>query len=76
MFFRKKTSKGHKYLQIVENIRDNGRVRQRVIATLGRIDKLEESGQLASLLASGAKCSQEVAVLSDRTLRNQPAHHS
>lgn len=63
MYFRKKTSKGHTYLQIVEGIRENGKVKQRIIATLGRLDQLESKGQLASLLASGAKCSEEVAIL-------------
>ena len=37
MYFRKKTSGGRAYLQIVESRRDGAQVRQQVIATLGRI---------------------------------------
>jgi transposase len=65
MYFRKKTTKGYTYLQIVESSRINGRVKQRIIATIGRLDELEHSGQLASLLASGAQCSEEVAILAE-----------
>ena len=53
MFFRKKTSGGRAYLQIVENRREDGVVRQQVIATLGRLEDLRESGQLERLLRSG-----------------------
>ena len=35
MYFRKKTSSGRAYLQIVESRRDGAQVRQQVIATLG-----------------------------------------
>ena len=45
MYFRKKTSGGRAYLQIVESRRDGGQVRQQVIATLGRYEDLRESGQ-------------------------------
>jgi hypothetical protein len=41
MFFRKKTSGGRAYLQIVENRREDGAVRQQVIATLGRLEDRE-----------------------------------
>jgi hypothetical protein len=50
MYFRKKTSGGRAYLQIVESRRDGGQVRQQVIATLGRYEDLRESGQLERLL--------------------------
>ena len=53
MYFRKKTSGGRAYLQIVESRRDGGQVRQQVIATLGRYEDLRESGQLERLLRSG-----------------------
>lgn len=64
MFFRKKTTRGYTYLQIVENRREAGKVRQRVVATLGRLDALDSSGQLDSLLRSGAKFAESVLVLS------------
>lgn len=63
MFFRRKKSGGHAYLQIVENRWDKGKVRQRVIATLGRLDKLVDSDQLDRLLVSGSRFSEKLAVL-------------
>src|SRR3982751_5230265 len=64
MFFRTKTSGPRTYLQIVENRWEGGRPRQRVIATLGRLDHLQQTGQLDALLASGARLAQSVLVLS------------
>jgi len=63
MFFRQKKSGDRVYLQIVENRWEQGRSKQRVIATLGRLDRLTESGQLDALLQSGAKFSESVMVL-------------
>jgi transposase len=65
MFFRTKTSGPRSYLQIVENRWEDGRTRQRVIATLGRLDLLQQSGQLDALLVSGARLSQSVLLLSE-----------
>ena len=42
-------------VQVVENKRIDGEVRQAVIATLGRSDEFAATGALASLLASGAR---------------------
>jgi len=42
MFFRTKKSGSRSCLQIVENRWENGRSRQRVVATLGRLDQLQE----------------------------------
>ncbi|MBV8676690.1 MAG: IS1634 family transposase, partial [Planctomycetaceae bacterium] len=64
MFFRTKTSGPRSYLQLVENRWEDGRPRQRVIATLGRLDQLQQSGQLDALLASGARLAQSVLLLS------------
>jgi hypothetical protein len=64
MFFRTKTSGTRSYLQIVENRWEDGRPRQRVIATLGRLDQLQQSGQLDALLVSGARLAQSVLLLS------------
>src|SRR5262249_537101 len=63
MFFRVKHSGPRHYLQIVENFRVDGRVRQRVLTTLGRLDELQDSGQLDSLLASGARFAEHVLLL-------------
>jgi hypothetical protein len=64
MFFRTKTSGSRSYLQIVEDRWEEGRTRQRVVATLGRLDQLQQDGRLDSLLASGARLSQSVLLLS------------
>jgi transposase len=63
MFFRVKKSGPRQYLQIVENSRQHGRVRQRVLTTLGRLDELRRSGQLDGLLASGARFAEHVLLL-------------
>ena len=63
MYFRKKTSSGRAYLQIVESRREGAVVRQQVIATLGRIADLQESGQLERLLRSGARFADKAIVL-------------
>jgi hypothetical protein len=64
MLFRTKTSGTRTYLQIVENRWEDGRPKQRVIATLGRLDQLQQTGQLDALLASGARLAQSVLLLS------------
>ncbi len=64
MFFREKQSGARKYLQLVENKWANGQTRQRVVATIGRMDKLEESGELEAILSSGARFSNKMIVLS------------
>ena len=63
MFFRVKPAKQYRYLQIAHSIRENGKVRQQVLATLGRLDVLEASGQLERLLRSGLKYCQKIKVL-------------
>ena len=63
MYFRQKKSGSHSYLQIVESHREGGQPRQRVIATLGRLDELTQNGQLESLLASGARFAPGAMVL-------------
>ena len=63
MYFRKKTSGGRVYLQIAESRRVGGQVRQRVVATLGRLDALEASGQLERLLRSGARFATRAMVV-------------
>ena len=63
MFVRLKTVRQHQYLQIVENYREEGRTRQRVLTTLGRLDRLQESGQLDALLRSAVRFSTKAALL-------------
>ena len=57
MFFRIKKSGPRTYLQIVENRWEGGGTRQRVMATLGRLEELKVSGELDNLLRSGARFS-------------------
>src|SRR6478752_6532570 len=64
MFFRTKKSGHRVYLQVVENRWENGRSRQRVLVTLGRLEQLQESGQLDALLLSGARLSKSLLLLS------------
>src|SRR5258707_13771801 len=64
MYFRRKTSAGRAYLQIVASRRAGDQVRQQVIATLGRFDELQASGQLERLLRSGARFAAKAMVLS------------
>jgi len=73
MFFRTKTSGPRSYLQIVENRWEGGRPRQRVIATLGRLDQLQQSGRLDALLASGARLAHSVLLLSAHAQGRLPA---
>jgi len=73
MFFRQKRSGNHVYLQIVENRWEKGRSRQRVVATVGRLDELQQNGQLDGLLESGAKFAEAVLVLSEHRRGAAPA---
>jgi transposase len=63
MFFRVKPARGYRYLQIARSVRVEGKVRQEIIATLGRLDVLQESGQLDRLLRSGLRYCHQVKVL-------------
>jgi len=65
MFIRSKHRGERTYLQLVENQRVDGKVRQRVLRNLGRLDLLQQSGQLDSLLASLQRFSEKVAVLGE-----------
>ena len=64
MFFRIKPSGPRRYLQLVENTRDGAATRQRVLATLGRVDDPETNGKLDALLDSGARFSETALLIS------------
>jgi transposase len=64
MYFRAKRSGGFEYLQVVESHRVNGKPRQTVVATLGRLDALKENGELDRLLQSGARFTESGMLLS------------
>jgi hypothetical protein len=71
MFVRVKRSGPREYLQIVENIREGKKVRQRVIANLGRLDVMRTTGALDSIATSLAQLSEDVAVISSIRQDNQ-----
>lgn len=52
MFIREIMSKGKKYIAIVENYRKQGKVRQRSIACLGSLDKLQNKDKLKKIALS------------------------
>lgn len=63
MFVRAQTNGDRTYLIVVENERIGGKIRQRVLHRLGRLDELLASGQLDALLASLGRFSHKYAVL-------------
>ena len=63
MFVRAKKSGAYRYLQLVHNERVDGKVRQRVLATLGRLDVLQKSCQIDALIVSCGRFAQHTAVL-------------
>ena len=68
MFARTKKSGKYEYLQIVENHREGEKVNQRVIATLGRLDKMQGKGEVETLVRSLARFSEQaLLILSGRS---------
>ena len=65
MFVREKTARGHRYLYLVESVRDGGRVRQQIVRALARKDVLLASGELDRLIASLARHSERAMILSE-----------
>jgi hypothetical protein len=63
MFFRVKRTGPYPYLQVVRSYRESGRVRQQVVATLGRFDLLQATGQLDGLVRSGLRFCERLVVL-------------
>ena len=63
MFFRQKPSGPYRYVQIVENQRQCGKVRQRTLMTVGRLDVLQASGQMEALIRSGMRFCEKLAVI-------------
>jgi transposase len=70
MFVRVKKNGAHEYLQLVTSERIDGKVRQRVIGTLGRRDLLESGNDLEGLAASIGKFTRHAAVLADHRSGN------
>ena len=67
MFIRTQSNGSRTYLLIVDNERVDGKVIQRVLFRLGRLDQLLASGQLDSLIQSLGRFSEKLAVLGAKT---------
>ena len=63
MFARVKKSGKYQYLQIVENRKVKGKVIQRVIATIGRMDQLREKDRVETLIRSLSRFSEKVLLI-------------
>jgi len=63
MFARIKKSGRHEYLQVVENRKEQGRVKQRVVATIGRLDQLQAKGGIEPLVRSLARFSEKTLLV-------------
>ncbi len=63
MYFRVKRTGTYAYLQIVESFREQGQVHQRVLSTVGRLDVLQSTGQLETLMRSGLRFCEKLAVI-------------
>jgi transposase len=63
LFVRTQTNGSRTYLLIVDNQWVDGKVKQRVLFRLGRLDELLASGRLDSLIQSLARFSEKLAVL-------------
>lgn len=50
MFLRRTVARGHTYLKIVRSVRENGKKKQQVLFTLGRLDALQSTGELEGLV--------------------------
>jgi len=63
MFARIKKSGKHQYLQIVENRRENKKTVQRVISTVGRMDRLQAKGDIENLVRSRSRFSERTLLI-------------
>ena len=63
MFARIKKSGKYQYLQIVENRREGEKIIQRVIATIGRMDKLQAKDRIETLTRSLSRYSENVLLV-------------
>jgi len=63
MFARIKKTGPYEYLQIVENRREGKKTLQRVIATVGRLDRLRQQGEIEPLVRSLSRFSEKVLLV-------------
>ena len=63
MFARVKKSGNNEYLQIVENRKIAGKVVQRVVSTIGRLDRMRAKGEIETLVRSLSRFSEKVLLV-------------
>jgi transposase len=63
MFVRLKRVRSYRYLQLVESVRADDKPRQRVLATLGRVEQLQAEGSIDALVRSLSKFSPNALAL-------------
>ncbi len=63
MFVRLKRVRSYRYLQLVESVRADDKPRQRVLATLGRVEQLQAEGSIEALVSSLSKFSTKALAL-------------
>jgi transposase len=63
MFVRLKRVRSYRYLQLVESVRAEDKPRQRVLATLGRVEQLQAEGSIEALVSSLSKFSTKALAL-------------
>lgn len=63
MFVRIKKTGGYQYLQVVQNYREGRKTKQRVIGTLGRLEQLENTREIESLVKSLSNYTEKIKLL-------------
>jgi len=76
VFVRTQTNGSRTYLIVVDNVRIDGKVQQRVLHRLGRLDQLLATGQLDSLLQSLGRFSEKLAILGAHARGDSITTHS
>ena len=66
MFARIKTYGCYQYLQLVANRKEQGKTKQQVIATLGRLDQLQSKGDIEKIIHSLVKFSENTLLVLSR----------
>jgi hypothetical protein len=76
LFVRTQTNGSRTYLLIVDNVRVDGKVKQRVLHRLGRLDELLAGGQLDSLIQSLGRFSEKLTILGAHAQGDSIVTHS
>ena len=63
MFIRIKTTGKNQYLQIVQNYREGPKVKQQILGTLGRVDRIVGTSNIDSLISKLSRYSKEALMV-------------